>query len=310
MSRPQKPPVSWGKVLAVKPLADLTVEDLTATRVWRYEGGGGAEALVVPAQRDSLSRMDDDVFLAATEFELPDSSRHLGFCFPADDSGIEYLQPVIVARGGQVGFWFDRPVTQEMLSAQWRVLGKGAEEIFPVRFHCLVPVDGQTVSGVISHVEFSSDISHGCPNISEAPGSVARELQRVDESIFRARPSKARPLSGRRIEAVEKRTAPRHEVEMMVEFGQDAFRGTGMVGNVSRNGMFVHTTRIPSTGPQVRLTVHLQEGRTLLLTGRVVRSAPAPEFTRPVPTSGFGLRLAHDSPDYEKFLLQLLEKSK
>src|SRR5262249_34363785 len=89
-----------GVVLAVvKRLTDLTIGDLTAPPVWRYEGGSGAEAIVSPSGRTSLSEEDDEVFLAATEFHLADSTRHLGFCFPADDSGIDYLQPVIVAPG-------------------------------------------------------------------------------------------------------------------------------------------------------------------------------------------------------------------
>ena len=118
----------------MKRLADLTVEDLTAVPVWRYEGGSDAEALVVPVRRESLSQMDDDVFLAATEFELPDSARYFGFCFPADDSGIDYLQPVIVAGGRHIGFWFDSPVTPEALADQWGALGKAPDHVFPVRF--------------------------------------------------------------------------------------------------------------------------------------------------------------------------------
>ena len=48
----------------MKRLAELTVEDLVADPVWRYEGGTGPQALVEPAKRDSLSRMDDEIFLA------------------------------------------------------------------------------------------------------------------------------------------------------------------------------------------------------------------------------------------------------
>ena len=72
----------------MKRLADLTAEDLATTPVWRYQGETEAEATVVPEERDSLSRLDEEVFLAATEFLLPDSSKRLGFCFPVDDAGI------------------------------------------------------------------------------------------------------------------------------------------------------------------------------------------------------------------------------
>ncbi|MDQ2980537.1 MAG: PilZ domain-containing protein, partial [Acidobacteriota bacterium] len=97
--------------------------------------------------------------------------------------------------------------------------------------------------------------------------------------------------------------------EMTVEFSQEALRGTGVVANISRGGMFVRTPRIPGTGPLLRLTVHLPEGRTLFLTGNVVRSGAAPLSTS-VSSAGFGLRLSGDSPDYAKLLSQLPDKSK
>jgi hypothetical protein len=259
----------------VKRLVDLTVEDLAATPVWRYEGGVGAEALVAPAKRKSLSRMDDEIFLASTEFELADSTRYLGFCFPADDSGIDYLQPVIISGSHHVSFWFDGPPAPEVLSGQWRTLGKEPAEIFPVAFRCLVLVDGSTVAGWIAGVESSLGVR------SKLPDTAA-----------------ARPVESRRrgIGTGEKRTARRRKAEMTVEFTQDALRGTGITGDISRRGMFVRSTRIPGTGPALRLTVNLPNGRKLFLTGRVVRAETAPPS---VGSSGFGLRLADDWPDYE-----------
>jgi hypothetical protein len=128
----------------VKRLAELTVEDLIASPVWRYEGGSGSEALVAPSKRETLSQYDDEIFLAATEFALADATRHMGFCFPADDSSIDYLQPVIVGRNRHVAFWFEGPVSAEELARQWSAFGKEPKQIFPVAFRCLVPVDGRT----------------------------------------------------------------------------------------------------------------------------------------------------------------------
>src|SRR5262249_22090884 len=137
----------------VKRLADLTLEDLRANPVWRYEGGAGSEALVEPARREALSRWDDEIFLAATAFELFDGGRHEGFCFPADDSGVEYLQPAILTASGPVLFWFEEGREPETIERQWKALAKGPEQIFPVTFRCLVPVDGREVAGRIERVE-------------------------------------------------------------------------------------------------------------------------------------------------------------
>jgi Tfp pilus assembly protein PilZ len=83
---------------------------------------------------------------------------------------------------------------------------------------------------------------------------------------------------------------------MTVEFSQGEMQGTGIIGDVSRRGMFVQTTRIPGTGPVLRLTVNLPGGRKLVLRGKVVRNA---DGTTSTPPNGFGLRLVDEWPDYE-----------
>src|SRR5262249_48308987 len=137
----------------MKRLFDLTVEDLAASPVWRYEGGSGVEAIVEAETRDSLTRADEEIYLAATEFVLPDSSAREGFCFPVDDEGIEYLQPVIVTPAGHVRFWFDGAVEPEVLAGQWSALGKREDEVFPLAYRCRVPVDGRTGAGTLQGVQ-------------------------------------------------------------------------------------------------------------------------------------------------------------
>jgi len=256
----------------VKRLVDLTIEDLAASPVWRYEGGAGDEAVASPGDRLALSREDDEIFLAATEFELFDSTLHAGYCFPADGGSIDYLQPVLVTRAGHVAFWFDKPPSPAVLAKQWAVLDKDPKQIFPVAYRCRVPVDGQTVEGRIDGVASS------------------------DEPLA---PADDQPTASRRrgVGSSETRTVRRRRAEMTVEFSQGALYGNGVTGDVSRRGMFVRSSWIPGTGPVVRLTVSLPGGRKLGLTGRVVRSVDADTPTPAAP--GFGLRLLDDWPDYD-----------
>jgi hypothetical protein len=274
----------------VKRIADLTVADLAAGPVWRYEGGTGPDAIIVPSRLTELSQSDDEVFLAATEFELFDGSRHPGFCFPADDSGIDYLQPAIISPSGHVNFWTDGPVSPEELASRWRTLGKEPGQIFPAGFRCLVPVDGRTVSGWIAGVESSRELTVA---IRETPGGTARPDGPAGPAALDRAPT-ARPVEARREKGapIDKRTARRRSAEMTVEFTQDSLHGTGVAENISRRGMFVRASRMPAAGPQLRLTVNLPDGRRLVLTGRVVRSADET-------ATGFGLRLADDFPNYD-----------
>ena len=265
----------------VKRLADLTVEDLADSPVWRYEGGTGQEALIAPSPRRSLSQSDDEIFLAATEFALADASRHLGFCFPADDSGIDYLQPVIVAPSGHVAFWFDGPIGSDALARQWAAFGREPKQIFPVAFRCLVEVDGRTVHGRITKVESSQELRPAQSPAPEGKGPKTTTRRRG-------------------VGTGEKRTSRRRSAEMTVEFAQGDLQGTGVTGDVSRRGMFVHTTRIPGTGPVLRLTVNLPGGRQIVLKGKVVRDAgQAPPSKSSKSGKGFGLRLVDEWPDYD-----------
>ncbi len=257
----------------MKRLVDLSIEDLEADPVWRYEGGSGAEAAAVPVRRDSLSGADDEIFLAATQFELADSSRHTGYCFPVDGDSIDYLQPSIVTRSGHVAFWFEEQPSPDVLQRQWAALGKEPGKIFPVSFHCLVPVDGRSVRGRIDGVEFSNDLL-------DAPAGDAAAPRR------------------RAIGSGETRAARRRPAEMTVEFHQGDVSGSGVTGDISRRGVFVRSNWIPGTGPVVRLTVNLPGGRKLALSGRVVRSVdPGTPSSQSSP--GFGLRLLDDWPGYD-----------
>lgn len=289
----------------MKRLVDLTVGDLTASPVWRYEDGSGEDALVVADDRTSLSQRDEEILLAATEFVLADASGHLGFCFPLDGEGIDYLQPVIVAPTMHARFWFDGSVTPEVLAAQWKALGRKEEEIFPVRFSCRVPVDGRTVAGVIPRVATPASAAPVHRSPRESAGEPPDPPRRAEDSGSRAHSGRAQRLLESRAGIPEKRRAPRHQVEMLVEFDVGDSWERGVTGEISRSGMFVRSQRIPNVGPAVNLTVHLPSGRELLLKGRVV-----PVSDDPARPAGFGLRLTEKPDEYDSFLTRLREARK
>jgi hypothetical protein len=195
-----------------------------------------------------------------------------------------------------VRFWFDGSVAPEVLAAQWKALGRKEEEIFPVRFSCRVPVDGRTVAGVIPRVATPASVT----TVNRGAGEPTDTLSRADSDGSRAPSGRARRLRESRAGIPEKRTAPRHRVEMLVEFDLGGSWERGVTGEISRSGMFVQSPRIPSVGPAVNLTVHLPGGRELLLKGRVV---PASED--PAQPAGFGVRLTEKPGEYDEFVKRL-----
>lgn len=134
----------------MKRLSELMAEDLKREPVWEYHAvDGDDDALVSPSSKRELTEADEVVHIARTTFWLADGSGHVGFCSPQDDSGLDYVQPVITAVRGQVSLWFDRPadvntlrLISERLSA---VLGK----IFPIHYECDVLVDGRRIHGLV-----------------------------------------------------------------------------------------------------------------------------------------------------------------
>ena len=134
----------------MKRLHALTPADLEQVAVWHYVGENDDVATVRATARETLAEHDTDTFLARTQFHLANGVQHIGFCSPAgDETALDVVQPVIVTSEGLVFFHFEEPPSQETLDAQWRRLGVGREQIFPVHFRCNVPVDGVYVTGVI-----------------------------------------------------------------------------------------------------------------------------------------------------------------
>ena len=84
---------------------------------------------------------------------LADGSEWWGYCSPTDDSGLDYTQPVILAATGQVRFWYDEQPGDPEPAHACRMLGKRAEQVFPVRFECRVPFEGRFVSGEVGEIE-------------------------------------------------------------------------------------------------------------------------------------------------------------
>jgi hypothetical protein len=134
----------------VKRLIELTAADFERVPVWRYRGEYDETALVEATDRLELHEDESETYLARTQFALANGAQFAGFCSPTDDSGLDFMQPVILSAAGPIFFWFDEPPSREFLAVQWQRLGVGAAQIFPVHFRCVVPVDGKLVTGVIT----------------------------------------------------------------------------------------------------------------------------------------------------------------
>jgi hypothetical protein len=155
----------WRRRVEALSLRDLTVQDLARCPIWRYEGLSDDTATVSPAP--AFEQPEREVYIARTRFVLADGSEWWGYCSPTDDSGLDYTQPVLLAPGGPVRFWYDEQPADPEPARAWRLLGKRPEQVFPVRFECVVPFEGRFAGGELIELDFGAE-----PSASPDPGGI------------------------------------------------------------------------------------------------------------------------------------------
>lgn len=128
-----------------KLLSEVTVDDFERSKVWVYSGESDAIATVEPSSKTGLVEDDGSVYLVATEFSLADDTVLSGFTSPTDDSGLDYVQPVIFHNGKQLALWRDDTGVIDV-SAD---LGKDSGEVYPIHWLALALVDGEERKGLI-----------------------------------------------------------------------------------------------------------------------------------------------------------------
>jgi hypothetical protein len=137
-----------------KQIYELTPDDLDTFPVWEFrldeEGKNQDESTVrpytVPGPLDPADRM----FVVRAVFILADGSKMKGYLTPPGrgDTGIGTLQPIIATDRGQVRFWCGKAAPDaRRLALIYSLLGKPANQVFPVRFESDVELVGGPVRG-------------------------------------------------------------------------------------------------------------------------------------------------------------------
>ena len=136
---------------------ELTAADFAAHPVWEFaldeEGEEGQdEATVRPFEQEGPVDPGDGMYVVAAAFTLADGSSAQGYLTP-QPAGMQkpgYIQPVILAPGGQVTLWYGlaKPGETELASAYAR-LNLPPASVFPVQFSSAVPLASGTLEGTL-----------------------------------------------------------------------------------------------------------------------------------------------------------------
>jgi hypothetical protein len=125
-----------------KQVYELTLHDLSLFAIWEFrlddEGEGQDESTVRPYTISGPFDPAGGMFVVRAAFTLADGSRMRGYFTPPGrgDAGLGTLQPIIVTDRGQVRFWCGTAAPDsKRLAHSYELLGKKAEQVFPVHFY-------------------------------------------------------------------------------------------------------------------------------------------------------------------------------
>jgi hypothetical protein len=103
----------------------------------------------------------------------------------------------------------------------------------------------------------------------------------------------------------EKRRQSRKKRRFLIQVETPDSVSTGFTYDMSVDGIFIRSVRIPQPGSTVTARLSLPNGKRLALRGLVQRAYRAPLALSQLIPSGFGLRLTDAPPDYSRFLASL-----
>ena len=135
---------------------ELTLSDIRADPIWEHaldEEGieGQDEATVRPRPDLRVADPREGMLIARSSFEAADGTRYAGYVYPSHDQDPGFLQPTIVIDDGQIDFWLGAhdAIGPDDLRPLYALLGKTAEELFPLTYRADVPTGGVALAGTI-----------------------------------------------------------------------------------------------------------------------------------------------------------------
>jgi hypothetical protein len=132
-----------------KPVGMLTVADLLETPVWEWRSESDRELVRPTDLRELHEYGGGPVHIALTTFTLGNGQLRQGYCSPADSSGIDYTQPVIITPSGRVLLWQNASGSQASFERFALWLEVDTSEMLPIKVESRVSVDGSFYRSVV-----------------------------------------------------------------------------------------------------------------------------------------------------------------
>jgi len=151
-----------------KPVNELTLDDLKKYPAWEYaldEEGEEDQDETTVRPYEYAGKLDPavDNCMVRASFVLADGTEMIGLItLPTpEDGGLDRMQPAIVTPNGLVGFWCGIFEPGERKAGYYRMLGRPAHQVFPLRFTSDVDCEGSPILGTVAGFMVLEDVEAG-----------------------------------------------------------------------------------------------------------------------------------------------------
>ena len=143
---------NYYKVLKMnrKRLSDLSTADLLENQIWEYWMENNTE-FVKASNKTEVTDGKNVTHIVVTDFIFNNKSKHLGFCSPQGDGGLDNIQPVVFIGKGQVEFYKENDWTESEKNKALFKLGLNFNDVFPVIYHTRIKCDRKIFSGTLTN---------------------------------------------------------------------------------------------------------------------------------------------------------------
>jgi len=130
-----------------KPVDELTLREIQEKPIWKSDYDHAVCPTDLTTHPDP--NIDQATYIVLTTFTLNDGTVMTGYCSPADDSGIDYIQPVIIIDGSHVQLWDEENAreTDKLLIA--KKLFRSVDQIFPLKYSSNILCEGRHLEEII-----------------------------------------------------------------------------------------------------------------------------------------------------------------
>ena len=133
-----------------KRLSDLSAADLLENQIWEYCMENKIE-YVSASNKTEISEGSNTTHIVVTDFVFNNKSKHIGFCSPQGDGGLDNIQPVVLLGKGQIEFYKENDWTENEKAKALLKLGLNFNDVFPVAYTTRVKCDRKLYSGILNN---------------------------------------------------------------------------------------------------------------------------------------------------------------